>query len=64
MARRSDKVRFDLEMELHLPYTVDLSQYNQLTNADLAAHIDRMSVAIYDKNVQTDETKAENLAKV
>ncbi|MDV6344878.1 hypothetical protein R2Q26_09985 [Nitrosomonas sp. Is37] len=51
-------------MELHLPYTVDLSQYNQLTNADLAAHIDRMSVAIYDKNVQTDETKAENLAKV
>jgi len=36
--------------DLFLPYTVDLSQYNQLTNADLIAHIDRVGVVIYDKN--------------
>jgi len=36
--------------DLFLPYTVDLSQYNQLTNAGLIAHIDRVGVVIYDKN--------------
>jgi uncharacterized protein len=36
--------------DLFLPYTVDLSQYNQLTNAGLIAHIDRVGVMIYDKN--------------
>jgi uncharacterized protein len=35
--------------DLFLPYTVDLSQYDQLTNADLIAHIDRLGVVIYDR---------------
>ena len=35
--------------DLMLPYTVDLSQYRQLENTDLIAHIDRVGVAIYHK---------------
>ena len=35
--------------DLMLPYTVDLSQYRQLENTDLIAHIDRVGVAIYRK---------------
>lgn len=35
--------------DLMLPYTVDLSQYCQLENTDLVAHIDRVGVAIYSK---------------
>ncbi|OQW40084.1 MAG: hypothetical protein A4S08_05820 [Proteobacteria bacterium SG_bin4] len=35
--------------DLMLPYTVDLSQYHQLENTDLVAHIDRVGVAIYCK---------------
>lgn len=35
--------------DLLLPYTVDLSCYNQLANADLIAHIDRVGVVIYNK---------------
>lgn len=33
--------------DLMLPYSVDLSQYRQLENAELIAHIDRVGVAIY-----------------
>ena len=33
--------------DLMLPYTVDLSQYRQLENADLIAHIDRVAMEIY-----------------
>lgn len=33
--------------DLMLPYTVDLSQYRQLDNPELVAHIDRVGVAIY-----------------
>ncbi len=33
--------------DLLLPYTVDLSQYWQLENSDLIAHIDRVGVTIY-----------------
>jgi predicted nucleotidyltransferase len=33
--------------DLMLPYTVDLSQYRQIDNAELIAHIDRVGVAIY-----------------
>lgn len=36
--------------DLMLPYTVDLSQYRQLVNADLIAHIDRVGVEIYIKD--------------
>lgn len=35
--------------DLYLPYTVDLSQYDQLTNPDLIAHIDRVGIVIYDR---------------
>lgn len=35
--------------DLMLPYTVDLSQYRQLENTGLIAHIDRVGVAIYCK---------------
>lgn len=33
--------------DLMLPYTVDLSQYRQIDNAELIAHIDRVGVEIY-----------------
>ena len=33
--------------DLMLPYTVDLSQYDQLGNANLVAHINRVGVKIY-----------------
>lgn len=36
--------------DLFLPYTVDLSQYGQLTNVDLIDHIDRVGVVVYDKH--------------
>lgn len=36
--------------DLFLPYTVDLSQYSQLSNTDLIEHIDRVGVVIYDKD--------------
>lgn len=36
--------------DLMLPYTVDLSQYRQLKNTDLIAHIDRVGVEIYTKD--------------
>jgi predicted nucleotidyltransferase len=36
--------------DLYLPYGVDLSQYEQLTNSDLMDHIDRVGVVIYSKN--------------
>lgn len=35
--------------DLLLPYTVDLSQYGQLTNTDLIDHIDRVGIVIYHK---------------
>lgn len=48
--------------DLMLPYTVDLSQYHQLENADLIAHIDRVGVEIYVKDAG--RNAAENLARV
>ena len=38
--------------DLMLPYTVDLSQYKQLENVELVAHIDRVGVEIYAGNVE------------
>jgi len=35
--------------DLMLPYTVDLSQYRQIGNDELIAHIDRVGVEIYNK---------------
>ena len=37
---------------LFLPYTVDLSQYAQLSNIDLIEHIDRVGVVIYDRDAK------------
>lgn len=48
--------------DLMLPYTVDLSQYYQLGNADLIAHIDRVGVEIYTR--AKERNAADNLAKV
>ena len=36
--------------DLMLPYTVDLSQYSQLENAELVDHIDRISVVMFEKD--------------
>ena len=36
--------------DLMLPYTVDLSQYRLLENADLIAHIDRVGMVIYQRS--------------
>jgi predicted nucleotidyltransferase len=38
--------------ELYLPYCVDLSQYAQLSNTGLIAHIDRWGVVIYEKDAE------------
>jgi len=38
--------------DLFLPYTVDLSQYVQLSNTDLIEHIDRVGVVIYDRDAE------------
>lgn len=48
--------------DLMLPYTVDLSQYRQIGNADLIAHIDRVGVEIYSRDAG--RNTAENLAPV
>jgi len=48
--------------DLMLPYTVDLSQYRQLENADLIAHIDRVEVEIYARDAE--HNAAENLVRV
>lgn len=47
--------------DLMLPYTVDLSQYRKLENADLIAHIDRVGVEIYVKDAERNAT--DNLAR-
>ena len=44
--------------DLMLPYTVDLSQYRQLENADLIAHIDRVGVKIYTKDKEIEKSLA------
>ena len=36
--------------ELLLPYTIDLSQYRNLDNPDLIAHIDRVGTVLYAMN--------------
>lgn len=53
---KGDEIPFDELMQIEneiddlmLPYTVDLSQYQQLENTGLIAHIDRVGVAIYKK---------------
>lgn len=50
--------------DLMLPYTVDLSQYTQLNNNELIAHIDRVGVAIYARDVERIAAVDKNLVKV
>lgn len=50
--------------DLMLPYTVDLSQYKQLNNAELIAHIDRVGMAIYAKDLKNKPVIGENLPQV
>lgn len=49
--------------DLMLPYTVDLSQYRLLENADLIAHIDRVGVEIYANDEGRNTATAESLAR-
>ncbi|HEX5394260.1 MAG TPA: nucleotidyltransferase domain-containing protein [Rhodocyclaceae bacterium] len=43
-----DFMRLENEIDdLMLPYTVDISQYLDITNQDLIAHIDRVGIPIY-----------------
>lgn len=50
--------------DLMLPYTVDLSQYKQLGNAELIAHIDRVGVVIYAKDMKRKPVFGEKLPQV
>lgn len=43
------KVENELD-DLLLPYTIDLSDYQKIDNADLIAHIDRVGQVFYSKN--------------
>lgn len=46
-----DFMRLEDEIDdLMLPYTVDLSQYQDIGNPDLVAHVDRVGVAIYERS--------------
>jgi len=47
------KTLYKIENELDdllLPYTIDLSIFAQISNADLVAHIQRVGVAFYEKS--------------
>ena len=48
--------------DLMLPYSVDLSQYRQINNAELITHIDRVGVEIYTKDAG--RNTVEKLAKM
>lgn len=50
--------------DLMLPYTVDLSQYRLLENADLIAHIDRVGVEIYARDAKHNKMTTKNLAEI
>ena len=43
-----NKIGLDLD-DLNLPYTFDISIYNQITNADLIEHIKRVGKVFYKK---------------
>ncbi len=43
------KIENELD-ELLLPYTIDLSIFNQINNRDLIAHINRVGVEFYEKS--------------
>lgn len=44
------KILDDID-ELLLPYTIDLSIFNDISDTDVSEHIQRVGVTFYDKNV-------------
>ena len=44
--------------ELLLPYTIDLSVFDQIDDPDLIEHIQRVGVAFYDKHAAVSESVA------
>ncbi len=50
--------------DLLLPYTVDLSQYNQINNKELIEHIDRVGLEIYKKNEKSKPEIGDKLSQV
>ncbi|HQS58039.1 MAG: hypothetical protein B7Y56_03735 [Gallionellales bacterium 35-53-114] len=50
--------------DLMLPYTVDLSQYKQINNSEFIAHIDRVGVVFYAKDIKNKPAIGENLTQV
>ena len=50
--------------DLMLPYTVDLSQYKLLVNTELIAHIERVGVVIYAKDMKNEPVIGEKLTQV
>jgi predicted nucleotidyltransferase len=46
----AELMQIEVEIDdLLLPYTVDLSQYREIGNPDLRAHIDRVGAPIYER---------------
>ena len=50
-----NKISMELD-DLLLPYTIDLSTYQQIGNADLIDHIKRVGVLFYTKNLTDPES--------
>jgi predicted nucleotidyltransferase len=48
--------------DLMLPYTVDLSKYNQIDNTELSTHIERVGVVIYARDAERLATVDKNQA--
>lgn len=44
--------------DLLLPYKVDLSYYKSIDNKELLAHIKRVGVVFYDKNIKAAKSKS------
>lgn len=47
------KIKLDLE-ELNMAYSVDICILEQITNQDLACHIDRVGIAFYERGIIQD----------
>jgi uncharacterized protein len=50
--------------DLMLPYTVDLSQYKKLDNTELIAHIDRVGLVIYARDMKSMPVTGKSLVQV
>lgn len=52
-----DQLDLAIKLEkLDYPYTYDINIFKNITNIDLIEHIERVGIAIYDKNLE-DETE-------